>query len=255
MEAKKIHQLGRTLQRAGSVTAATIPESSVTLDREFAMRAAQIFATNSPTNRERLAEKDAFMLWLAWRGSDEYLVRHSGNVEAVESSWRMCSYKEIGNILEHSRSRKEEFRPMGEKFSEASLASIIQQLREYSLPSSTNSVEDSGPEVFAEKIAESTIERKETEILSSMTLVQQEWNLVIRWSAKDNKPLFRKIIELSSERLVFQNYANLNIETPAQNPCLSATRGYIRFAKRKDRLEQQRKRRLGILRWLSTQRD
>jgi hypothetical protein len=195
------------------------------------------------------------MLWLAWRGSDEYIIRHSGNVEAIESSWRMCSYREVENILEHSRSR-EEFRPIGEQFSEASLASLIQQLHEYTLRKrKSSSSEDSALEVFTEKIIESPMERKDVEILSSMTMVQQGWTLVIRWPTRENKFLFRRVIELSNESLVFQSYTSLNVDTQVQNPSLAATRGYIRFAKRKDRLEQQRKRRLGILRWLSTQRD
>jgi hypothetical protein len=254
LEMKQISREGKDIRESSS--AALGKDSLGKIHNDFVCRANQVFATNSPNHRQKLAESEALMLWLVWRGSDEYIIRHSGNVEAMESSWRICPYREVANILEHARS-KEEFRPVAEEFSQASLASIIQQIHKFTLKKGTLNIgpNNSAIEVFAEKISQSPIERKDTEILSAMTLVEQGWTLVVRWPIKDNKLLFARIIELSSNRLLFQNYTSLDSDASVQNPSLVATRGYIKFAKHKDRLEQQRKRRLGIVRWLSTQRE
>ncbi|MDG6905594.1 MAG: hypothetical protein JRN20_07410 [Nitrososphaerota archaeon] len=249
---------------SGSRGFESVPESWQHVNKKFVETAGKVFSRNSPDRRVRIAETEAQMLWLAWRGSDEYLVRHSGNVSGLQSSWQICFYKDISRILEQSQSR-EEFRPMAEEFSEPVMASIINQINEFCSKRNQLSLRESPkmsaicsePEVFVEKMSEANLpERVRVEILSSMSLIQAGCTLFIRWPMKKAKLLFPKAIEVSAKRLVLQNYPSLmSANTDLEDPSLTAIRGYLRFAKQKDRLEGQRKRRLGVLRWLSTQRE
>lgn len=237
-------------------------DSSRNLNQKFVKMSNQVFSRNSSSKRAQLAKAEALMLWMAWRGSDEYLFRHAGQVDGIQFSWQICSYKDIKRILQESQS-SEEFRPMTEEFSEPILASIVRQVHDYarniqqSLSQNQRTTTSSEAEVFVEKSIESLPERKNVEILSSMSLIQDGWTLEIRWPLKEANFLFPRAIELSRSSLVLQNHPRLisaNTQ-PAENPSLTATRGYLRFAKQKDRQEGARKRRLGVLRWLSTQRD
>jgi hypothetical protein len=230
---------------------------------EFVKKANKVFSRNSASKRVQLAEAEASMLWMAWRGSDDYLFRHSGQVDGLQFSWQICFFKDIKHVLEESQSR-EEFRPITEEFSEPILASIVRQVHGYCVQRTQQSsgqgqkaTTSSEAEVFVEKLVASLPERKRVEILSSMSLIQDGWTLVIRWPLKEASLLFPRAIELSRSRLVLQNYPKLIVAKaqPAENPSLTAARGYLRFAKQKDKQEGARKRRLGVLRWLSTQRD
>ncbi|MCL5068925.1 MAG: hypothetical protein M1368_11335 [Thaumarchaeota archaeon] len=223
---------------------------------EFKRMANHVFSTNSSAKRVHFAESEAFMLWLAWRGSNEYLVRHSGYVDGLESSWKICSHIVVGEILENAKHR-EEFRPITEEFAEEILASLVMQVQEFCVKNRLTSVGNSTSDdvqIFVEKRGDS-LERKSIEVLSAMSLIQQGWKLTIRWPLKDNNMIFQRTIQLSQNCLLLINYQKLSNAESTYPPSVAATRGYIRFAKRRDRLEQQRKNRLGVLRWLATQRE
>lgn len=251
-------------QRARSSTVLeSPPESWQNVRKEFGRTAGRVFSRNSNIKRLHLAETEAQMLWLAWRGSDEYLFRHFGNMGGLELSWQICYFKDISRILCASQTR-EEFRPLTEEFSEPVLASLINQINNFCREGKGQGSDIHGslaisnnPDIFVEKVSESAIlDRKETEILSAMSLIQEGYTLFIRWSMKEAKVLFPRAIELSLQRLVLQNNPKLtSLREHSDNPSLTATRGYLRFVRQKDRLEGQRKRRLGVLRWLSTQRE
>lgn len=237
--------------------------SAKEVQMEFEKTVGRVFSRNASGRRIKIAEREAQMLWLAWRGSDNYLFRHSGNVDGLEFSWQICHHRQIAQIFAESQS-SEEFKPITGEFPEPILASIINQVNrfcEQRVKQSSNDLQiatiSNEPHVFVEKLSESAFpERRKTEILSSMSLIQDGWTLYIRWSMKEADFLFPRVIEVSQSRLVLLNYpriiANQGI---AKDPSLNATRGYLRFARHKDRLEGQRKRKMGVLRWLSTQRD
>lgn len=217
-----------------------------------------VFSRNVSKNREVLAQREAFMLWLAWRGSDDYLIRHFGDVDGQERSWQLCHQRTILTLMMGSQSR-EEFRPLNDEFSEPILASIINQVDEYckkvkDIPKSDDSTL-ADPEIVLENVSEPFSEKRKAEILSSMSMIQEGWTLNIRWPMRNFRVLSPRFIELSRWRLVMQNNPKLCVKDQILDPSVLATKGYLQFVRRKDRLESQRKRRLGILRWLSTQRD
>ncbi len=237
--------------------------SAKDIQMEFEMTLGRVFSRNAPARRSEIAQREAQMLWLAWRGSDNYLFRHSGDVDGLEFSWQICHHKQIAQIFAESQS-SEEFRPITGEFPEPILASIINQVNEFCEQRVKQSPNDlkvatisKEPDVLVERLNESVFpERKKTEILSSMSLIQDGWTLYIRWPMKEVDFLFPRVIEISQSRLVLLNYLRIIASQGiTKDPSLNATRGYLRFARQKERLEGQRKRKMGVLRWLSTQRD
>jgi hypothetical protein len=237
------------------------------IHERFKRVANEVLSSHSQYARLQLAELEAKMLWLAWRGDDDYLIWHSGSVAGRESSWKICDHRNIERILKESRSR-EEFRPITEVFSEQVLASLITQIHSFSTEMSKEDERRGRSEaareleIMVERIYESSPipEQRSVRILGAMSLVQEGWTLRVRSPlSQKNKYLSRWVIELSRNDLVFKAYPKLNEATASSedssSPSLKAIRGYISFVRHKERLEQQRKKRLGILRWLSTQRD
>jgi hypothetical protein len=198
------------------------------LAASFQTRAREVFGRQDKA--QRLAEEDAFRLWLAWRGDPSYLIANLSDRAERESSWRVVRYTEIPELSEGRN--HVEARSMGIDFPEHVLARLTQYvLRELDrVPGAEVKVEGS-PEGQDEDLPHRAIaERAYGHVKAGRTLT-------IRWPSKEAPGLFSRIIVLSKDSILDSKYPALDRAT---SPERESDRGFTKFLERAEKKHQKR---------------
>ncbi len=198
------------------------------LAASFQTRAREVFGRHDKA--QRMAEEDAFRLWLAWRGDPSYLIAILSDRGERESSWRVVRYTEIPELQEgHNHV---EARSLGRDLPEHVLARLVQfVLKELDrVPGAEIEVEGS-----SEGKGEDFSHRTLTEGVYNH--VREGRTLTIRWPSKAAPGLSSRIIVLSKDSIQDSKYPTLDRAMGSER---ESDRGFSKFLERADKKRQKR---------------
>jgi len=194
----------------------------------FQRRAREVFGRNEKA--QRLAEEDAFRLWLAWRGDPSYLIANLNNRAGRESSWRVIRYTEIPELaMERDHL---EARSLGRSFPEHILAHftrfVIQELDR--MPGAESEVGEDQDEGIM-KLSRQAVQEEAFGRLRAGEV------LTVRWPSKGAPGLFSRIAVLSKNSIQDSKYPALDRKADVGR---GSERGFTKFLERAEKKNQQR---------------
>ncbi len=207
------------------------------LEKKFEEYARRVY--NQFKSPMQSATDEAKMLWLAWRGNEDYLICCLGKETGKESVWRVIHYSMIPDLCE--KYNHIEVRSLNESFADYILAFISRFL-------TAESDKLGGAETVIQMAPSLEHGRGQTVAIDQRELfahISKGEEVSVRWHSQKAPTLFSKVISLSPSTFRCLKYPKLD----APMKTLRISNNFMRFFKR-DESSSRRRRRRSLTRWV-----
>lgn len=207
--------------------------------QKFLERVSSVYGTLE--SREQIALNEARMLWLAWRGNEDYLTVHIASEKGKESAWQIIPYCKLPYFFDKYESV--EARTFGNDFDDHIVTFLYNYIR--------NEMDKAAVELYAEPNYEeignpSVPVHVRIEAIDLFDNIKSKKIIVIKWPSNETPELFSRILVLSATSIKNSKFPGLEKKF---DPRQMGGKGFMKFIKREE-LSSRRRRKRFLIRWV-----